>query len=113
MLNYTSIANDLALSVNTIKVWTSVLETIGIIKLIYPFENNISKRLVKTPKVYFMDTGLVCYLVGWNSVESVRNGANSGEVQYIISGLSLLQKLAILFFRLKSSLPFLMQNAAL
>ena len=80
VLNMSSIANDIQVSVNTVREWISVLQHIGIIRLLYPFESNLSKRLIKSPKVYFMDTGLVCYLVGWNSVRNACFGADSGKL---------------------------------
>ena len=80
VLNMSSIANDIQTSVNTIREWVDVLQNIGVIRLLYPFESNLSKRLIKSPKVYFMDTGLVCYLVGWNSPQTACVGADSGKL---------------------------------
>ena len=74
------IASSLGISLQTVRSWTSVLETSGIIHVLHPFSNNILNRAIKTPKIYFMDTGLVCYLVGWNSSEVVKNGAMSGSI---------------------------------
>ena len=74
-------------NVKTIQEWTSILESSGIIRLLRPYENNITNRTVKTPKVYFLDTGLVCYLVGWSSSQVAMNGAMSGALfeNFIIS----------------------------
>jgi predicted AAA+ superfamily ATPase len=74
-------------SVNTIKSWISVLETSGLIFLLQPYHNNIVKRAVKTPKLYFTDTGLCSYLCGWETPESLANGAMSGAMleTYVIS----------------------------
>ncbi|KAA0257789.1 ATP-binding protein [Deferribacter autotrophicus] len=69
LLNLSSIAEACGVSHNTIKSWVSVLEASYIIKISYPFFRNIKKRLVKTPKVYFLDTGLLCYLLGIRRVE--------------------------------------------
>jgi len=80
LFNASSIAQDLGISVNTVQEWTSVLETSGIIHFLQPFSNNISKRMIKTPKMYFFDTGLVCYLVGWSNAKAAQNGAMSGSL---------------------------------
>ena len=80
LLNYTDIANSVDVDVKTIKSWISVLEASNIIKLLYPYYNNISKRLIKTPKLYFLDTGLVSYLSGWDSYKTLLNGNISGAI---------------------------------
>ena len=80
LVNSDSIARDVGVTVKTIQEWTSILESSGIIRLLHPYENNITNRTVKTPKVYFMDTGLVCYLVGWSSPQVAMNGAMSGAL---------------------------------
>lgn len=87
LVNSDAIARDVGVSVKTIQEWTSILESSGIIRLLHPFENNITNRTVKTPKVYFMDTGLVCYLVGWSSPQVAMNGAMSGALfeNFVIS----------------------------
>lgn len=78
------VANDIAKSIGvtmqTIQAWMSVLETSGIVYLLRPYENNILKRAIKTPKIYFLDTGLVCNLVGWSSPEVLKNGAMAGNI---------------------------------
>jgi len=87
LVNSDAIARDVGVSVKTIQEWTSILESSGIIRLLHPYENNITNRTVKTPKVYFMDTGLVCYLVGWSSPQVAMNGAMSGALfeNFVIS----------------------------
>ncbi|NLJ71225.1 MAG: ATP-binding protein [Clostridiaceae bacterium] len=80
ILNYQSIAKDIGVSSDTIKRWTSILETSGIIYLLYPYSNNHLKRVIKTPKVYFMDTGLLAYLTRWLTAETLQVGAVSGNV---------------------------------
>lgn len=80
LFNAESISRDVGVSLKTIQEWTSILESSGIIKLLHPYENNITNRTVKTPKVYFMDTGLVCYLVGWSNENVAMNGAMSGAL---------------------------------
>jgi predicted AAA+ superfamily ATPase len=67
-------------SVNTIKAWVSVLETSGIIYLLQPYHSNVSTRMIKTPKLYFLDTGLCCYLCGWSNVTALSNGAMNGAI---------------------------------
>jgi predicted AAA+ superfamily ATPase len=80
MLNYSRIATDIGKSVDTIKNWVSILKTSGIVFLLQPYYNNFNKRIVKTPKIYFSDTGLVNYLTGWYSSEQLQFGAMSGAI---------------------------------
>ena len=80
LINYSALSNDIGVSVKTVQEWTSILESSGIIRLLRPYEKSISNRSIKTPKVYFMDTGLVCYLVGWNNRTVAMNGAMSGSL---------------------------------
>ena len=56
------------------------MQASGIIRIVEPFFPNVEKRLPKTPKIYFMDTGLVCHLTRWNTPEQLRNGAVAGHV---------------------------------
>ena len=80
LFNAASIASDVGVSLKTVQEWASMLEGSGIIRFIYPFERNIAKRAIKTPKLYFMDTGLVCGLVGWTNATVAQNGAMSGAL---------------------------------
>lgn len=80
LLNYSVISNELGVDIKTIKSWMSVLETSGIIALVQPFSNNQLTRVIKTPMLYFMDTGLVCYLLKWLSPDTLMNGAMSGQI---------------------------------
>ena len=80
LLNYQSMANSLGVALNTIKQWTSILLASGIICILEPYSNNILKRAIKTPKLYFMDTGLVCYLTRWRTAEQAMNGAMNGAL---------------------------------
>jgi hypothetical protein len=64
LLNYNNMARDLEASVNTVKSWVSVLEATGLVFLLPPYYRNLTKRALKTPKMYFWDTGLCCYLTG-------------------------------------------------
>ena len=80
LLNYKALADDADINVQTAKDWINILETLGIIFLLHPYSNNVLKRTVKTPKVYFYDTGLVCYLTRWSSPEVAESGAMSGAL---------------------------------
>ena len=80
LINYTDIAKDVDIDVKTAQSWTSVLETSGIIKMLYPYHNNLTKRAIKTPKMYFLDTGLCSYLCGWDSPTTLMNGSMSGNI---------------------------------
>lgn len=64
LLNYTELARDADINVATTKKWLSILESSYIIKLLYPYYKNYNKRVIKSPKLYFYDTGLVCALLG-------------------------------------------------
>ena len=79
-LNLTGIAEVVGKDVMTIKHWLSILQTSGLVYLLEPYYNNFNKRLVKTPKLYFMDTGLACYLCGWNTPEQLTTGAVWGHI---------------------------------
>lgn len=87
LLNYNALAEDAEISLQTAKAWINILETLGIVFLLHPYSNNVLKRTIKTPKVYFYDTGLVCYLTKWSSPEVAENGALSGAIleNYAIS----------------------------
>ena len=78
ILNLSDIAKDVQISVPTAKHWLSILETSGIVFLLMPYHYNFGKRVIKSPKVYFTDTGLSSYLAGWNSPESLMTGAMNG-----------------------------------
>ena len=80
LLNYNALAEDADIDIQTAKAWVNILETLGIIFLLHPYSNNVLKRTVKTPKVYFYDTGLVCYLTRWSSPEVAESGAMSGAL---------------------------------
>lgn len=80
LLNYKALADDADIDMTTAKAWVNILETLGIIFLLHPYSNNVLKRTIKTPKVYFHDTGLVCYLTKWSSPEVAESGAMSGAL---------------------------------
>ena len=77
-LKYSDIAGAVGISAPTAREWVSILERSGIIYLLRPYYSNITKRLVKTPKVYFMDTGLAAYLCRWPDAATIENGAMDG-----------------------------------
>lgn len=87
MLNYSELANDVGVSQPTIKSWLSILQASGLVYILRPYYNNVSNRFIKTPKVYFMDTGLACYLTGWKTPEVLESGAMSGNMfeTYVVS----------------------------
>lgn len=80
MLNYNAVAEDADIDVSTAKSWINILETLGIIFLLHSYSNNVLKRTIKTPKLYFYDTGLVCYLTKWSSSEVAESGAMNGAL---------------------------------
>ncbi len=80
LLNYSALAEDTDIDIQTSKAWINILETLGIIFLLHPYSNNVLKRTIRTPKVYFYDTGLVCYLTRWSSPEVAQNGAMNGAL---------------------------------
>ncbi|MBQ9544529.1 MAG: ATP-binding protein [Clostridia bacterium] len=87
MLNYSALAEDADVDVQTAKAWMDILETLGIVFMLHPYSNNVLKRTVKTPKIYFYDTGLVCYLTKWSSPETAERGAMNGALleNYVVS----------------------------
>lgn len=87
VLNYTDIANSVGISVPTVKSWISLLVTSGIVYLLEPYYKNITSRVIKSPKLYFLDTGLCAYLTGWSNPQVLEMGAMSGEFfeTYVVS----------------------------
>lgn len=87
MLNIAEIARDADINQVQAKNWLTILETLGIIFYLHPYSNNLLKRLVKTPKLYFYDTGIVCYLTKWSSAETLENGAMNGAMleNYVVA----------------------------
>ena len=79
MLNLASVARDVGVSEPTAKRWISILQTSGVIYLLKPYSNNAIKRAVKTPKIYFLDTGLAAYLTRWLTPETLLEGAMNGH----------------------------------
>jgi len=89
MLNVHDIAQDVGVSDETAKRWLQVLEKSDVIFFLRPYSNNLLKRTVKTPKMYFFDTGLVAYLTRYSSPEILANGAINGAIleNYVVSEL--------------------------
>lgn len=80
MMNYKTIADAVEISVPTVKNWLNILERLGIIFYLHPYSNNLLKRMVTKPKLYFYDSGLVAYLTKWTDSETLMNGAMSGAI---------------------------------
>lgn len=78
MLNLTDVANQVEISVPTASRWLSIMISSNIVYLLQPYHNNIMKRAVKTPKIYFLDTGLAAFLTKWNTPEVLEAGAMAG-----------------------------------
>ena len=80
LVNHSAFARDAGVDTKTAQSWLSVLQASGVVRLLRPFWSNATKRLTKTPKLYFTDTGLACHLLGWSSPETLRRGAMAGQV---------------------------------
>lgn len=80
LLNSSSLANDCGVTHSTIKRWLSILEASFLVVLLRPHHENFSKRLIKAPKLYFLDTGLLCYLLRIRTPEELRHHASRGSV---------------------------------
>ena len=80
MLNYANIASEVGVSEPTIKSWISVLERTGIVYILQPYSASALTRAIKTPKIYFRDTGLACYLTRWLTAEALKNSAVAGNM---------------------------------
>lgn len=80
LVNHADIAADVGASPKTVAGWISVLQASGLVRLVRPFWSNASKRMAKTPKLYFMDTGLACHLLGWTSPQTLERGAAAGQL---------------------------------
>lgn len=90
LLNLADIARDADINEKQSKNWLNILKTLGLLFFVHPYSNNLLKRLVKTPKIYFYDTGLVCYLTRWSSAETLQNGAMNGAIleNYVVSEIA-------------------------
>ena len=80
LMNYSNISNAVGVSMVTIKEWISILETSGLIFILPPYFENFSKRIIKTPKVYFVDTGLLCHLLSIRNTEHLKSHPLPGSI---------------------------------
>lgn len=89
LVNFSSIANDLSVSYHTVQSWLSILETSFITFRLYPYYKNYNKRLVKSPKLYFYDTGLACSLLGIKDTNQLQMHYLKGELfeNFVLSEL--------------------------
>jgi predicted AAA+ superfamily ATPase len=87
LLNYDALAKEVEISPPTAKQWLSVLVSSGIVILIEPYHNNALKRVVKAPRMYFLDTGLAANLTRWQNAEVLESGAMAGAFfeTYVVS----------------------------
>lgn len=90
LLNLSSLGNDAGITHTTARRWLSILEASFIVTLLRPYHHNFSKRLIKSPKLYFLDTGLLCYLLRIHSPESLQLNAMRGAIfeSYVLSELT-------------------------
>lgn len=79
-LNMAALSRELGVDAKTCRRWLDVLETTGLVIELPGYSGNLSDRLIKRPKIYFMDTGLACYLTGWQSAEAMSQGTYSGAI---------------------------------
>ena len=80
LLNYANIAEEVDVRQSTIKSWISVLERTGLVYILQPYYSAHLTRAIKTPKIYFRDTGLACYLAKWNNWEALEHSAFAGNI---------------------------------
>lgn len=80
LLNVSELARDNNISIPTCENWLSILRASNIIYLLQPYSKNITKRIIKSPKIYFLDTGLLCFLTAWSSRDTIERSAISGNV---------------------------------
>lgn len=80
MLNYANIASEVGVSEPTVKNWISILERTGIVYLLQPYSASALNRAIKTPKIYFRDTGLACYLTRWITADALKCSAVAGNM---------------------------------
>ena len=73
MVNYSNIADEIGKDQTTVKAWMSILEASGIVYLLEPYTPSVLSRAIKTPKVYFRDTGLAAYLTKWSGPETLQS----------------------------------------
>jgi predicted AAA+ superfamily ATPase len=89
LLNYSEISKELGVAVNTVKAWVNALEISGLVVLLPPYYNNLGKRLIKAPKLYFCDNGLVCTLLNIDSPDALEKSLQLGNIweNFVLSDL--------------------------
>jgi predicted AAA+ superfamily ATPase len=80
LVNYSNLARDIGIDIKTAQAWMGILERSGLVYLLQPYSPNVTSRIIKTPKVYFMDTGLCAYLCRWETPETLYAGAMDGAI---------------------------------
>lgn len=80
LLNYSNIAGEVGVTEPTIKNWISILERTGIIYILQPYSASALNRAIRSPKIYFRDTGLACYLTRWLTADALKNSAVAGNM---------------------------------
>ena len=80
LLNYSSIARNVGIDVKTAQSWMGILERSGLVYLLRPYSPNITNRIIKTPKMYFLDTGLCAYLTKWPTPDTLMAGSMAGAI---------------------------------
>jgi predicted AAA+ superfamily ATPase len=80
LLNYSSLARDVGIDMKTAQTWMGILEQSGLVFLLRPYSPNITNRIIKMPKMYFLDTGLCAYLTKWPTPETLMKGAMTGAI---------------------------------
>ena len=87
LLNYSEISKEIGVAVNTVKAWVNTLEVSGLVILLPPYHNNLGKRIIKSPKLYFCDNGLVCALLNIHSLGSLQKSIHLGNLweNFVIS----------------------------
>ncbi len=109
LLNISEIAGQCGISQPTAKDWISILESTYIIQILRPYHNNLSKRLVKSPKVFFVDTGLLCYLLGIDTSERFFKAAERGPV---FENMVIMEAVKRLSHRMERSQVFFYRTAS-
>ena len=77
---FEEIAKEVGIDIKTVQSWLSVIASSGLVKIVNTYQSNLIKRVIKSPKLFFLDTGLLCHLVGWTTAETVKNGAMAGHI---------------------------------
>jgi len=80
LINYSNLARDIGIDVKTAQAWMGILERSGLVYLLHPYSPNVTGRIIKAPKVYFLDTGLCAYLCRWETPETLYAGAMDGAI---------------------------------